>query len=111
MKLLKKSLVVMSVSCLTLTLFSFKSATANETNLSVAEVTFHKASVDNNTSTQAARITAVGRLAKKVWDRSGKEAAKFVAYEIVLRGVDYLLSAEDEIQGPASEANYKLSQL
>ena len=110
---LKKSLIVFTVLCLTLTTFSFKSVDSNEENLNVATVAFQSSQLETNNYEQAARITAVVKVAKKVWDRSGKEAAKFVAYEVVLRGIDWLLSTQDPVQkvALADEMNYKLSKL
>ncbi|CAM1371287.1 hypothetical protein [Tenacibaculum xiamenense] len=113
MKLTKKILVPVCAVALSFTLFSFKSTSSNQDNLNVASVQFNSAEYSVGDYAQVARIRTVGKVAKKVWDRSGKEAAKFLAYEVVLRGVDWLLSAEEEIQAPqvASEINYKLSKL
>ncbi|MEN7546290.1 hypothetical protein AAG747_00130 [Rapidithrix thailandica] len=111
MKLFKKSLLVVSACLLSLSLFSFKPASINEANLSVATVSYSSTTLQPSTDHAAARITALARTAKKVWDRSGKEAAKFVAYEVVMRGVDWVLSAEAPVVALEDEMNYKLSKL
>ena len=106
---LKKVSAFAFVAVFCLSLFSFKSIKSNERNLGGAKKV---ASVNNAGSSdmQAARVV---RVAKKVWDASGKEAAKFVAYEIVTAGVDWLIGASDEIsvasqQEIDAEAAYKL---
>ncbi len=111
---LKKFFLVTGCCVLSLTLFSFKSVDANEVNLvSATEIVNQQGNNSLSVSNQAARITALARGAKKLWDASGKEAAKFVAYEVVLRGIDYVVSDQIEIVDLAlnDEMNRKLNNL
>lgn len=81
---LKKVYLVIGCICLSLTLFSFKSANENEQNLVGTTISNNGIQSKSGFSNESARITAI-------WRASGKEVAKFVAYEVVLRGIDYML--------------------
>jgi hypothetical protein len=111
---LKKVFLVTGCCVLSLTLFSFKSVDANEVNLvNTTKIVNQQGNSSLAVSNQAARITALVRGAKKLWNASGKEAAKFVAYEIVLRGIDYIVAEELQVADIAlkDEMNRKLNNL
>lgn len=121
---MKKIVTVLGIFALTLTLFSFKSADSNESNLGKATIHYKSTEFvkhDYTSSPSRARVLKevakkvvegakkVGGKAKEVWDQNGKKAAK-----VVVKAAFWLLlspNPELDYRDYSSQMSYKLSQL
>ncbi|WP_116108313.1 hypothetical protein [Lewinella sp. IMCC34191] len=87
-----KSLFLLSTMALLFAATSLRGTEANYQQMA-GNIQLHKQGLQGAQPGEAVQVARLISLAKKVWDRSGKEAAKYVAYEVVTAGIDYVLSA------------------
>ncbi len=112
MKFLNKNMMIVGAMTLTLTLFSFKPADSNETNMGETVVHQQSKSYDYAGNQEAVALVKVVAKkvvdgAKKVWDGSGKTAAQFVFQE----AVTFILVADQPFDGIPGIKDYKMSKL
>jgi len=98
------------LSCSLAVLFVSTSVTATSSTFSeMGDADFVSVDMVAENATSDVQAARIFRVAKKVWDKSGKEVAKFVAYEIVTAGIDWAIGGTEEIEviGDNSVANEK----
>lgn len=80
---MKKTLVLGLCLATTITVFSTKTTTTNERNLGVATVIVNNQNAVAYEEAEAISTAAAAKLAVKVWNKTCKEAARWVVYEVV----------------------------